>query len=125
MTMALSHSKVEVKAKLIIRILDRLMQTEWDTIRYYIPVLQELALLSGKGNAELALKVLLRFLFGSVLTMSQARQIVMAYQLPTYKQREESICDFLAGIVNSKDPKFRQLQLSSIVASSRLVVYKK
>ena len=57
MTMVLSHSKADVKAKLMVRILDQLMQTEWSNIHHYIPTLEELSMLSGKGNMEIALMV--------------------------------------------------------------------
>lgn len=57
MTMVLSHSKAEVKAKLMVHMLGQLMQTEWSNIHHYIPILEELSLLSGKGNMEIALMV--------------------------------------------------------------------
>lgn len=47
----------------------------------------------------------------------------MAYQLPTFQQRKESIGDYLSTIVNSKDSSFRQMRISSIVESSRYHVY--
>jgi len=103
MTTVLSHSKAEVKAKLMVVLLDKLQQTEWANIHHYIPILEDISLLSGKGNIEISL---------------MARQIVMAYQLPTFKQREASVGKFLAGIVQSKDPKFRTVQMASIVESS-------
>jgi len=103
MDIALSHHNQSLRAKLVVALLDQVSARHFQEIQKYVPLLQDLSLLTGKAHSEVSLRV---------------REMLIRIQLPSFAQRRATVENFLLATAQLKDDTERLRRVHTLVDES-------